>query len=165
MSRLLTELRGAGVELVATARGTLRVKAGGRDLDPSLKAAIVTHRDELLAALEAERSVSRGTTAPARKASEHSPGEPPSDRERRRQAVLDMLAGNSALRYAWLVEPEPALDNGENGAVIVALAIRGVGSCELSIERERYDPFRLLELIAAGDPGAVECRGAAEATS
>ncbi len=154
MSRLLAELRDAGVELVATARGTLRVKTGGRELDPRLKASIVTHRDELLAALEAERPASRGTTAPVRKPAEHSPGEPTSDRERRRQAVLDMLAGNPALRYAWLVEPESELDDGTSSDVIVALAIRDVGSCELTIERERYEPFRLLELIAAGDPGA-----------
>lgn len=144
MSRLLAALRSAGVELAVTARGTLRVKSGAHGLTPELKAEIVAHRDELLAALEAERAV----TAPAvvHETTATAACDPAADRTRRRRAVLDMLAAKPALRYAWLTEPD------RHGDYVVALAIRDVGTCELSIERECYDPFRLLELIAAGDP-------------
>lgn len=63
--------------------------------------------------------------------------------EARRQRVLAMLADRQSVRYAVLTDAEA-----ESDAVILALAIRGVGTCELRVPREKYDPFLLLDLIA-----------------
>jgi hypothetical protein len=57
--------------------------------------------------------------------------------------LLAMLAEPPAtIRYAWL-----SADAGDH--VIVAVAIRGIGSAEFRVARERYDPFKLLEFIAS----------------
>lgn len=67
-------------------------------------------------------------------------------RARRRDVVLAMLADRAENRYAWCVEPA-----GEY--VFVAFAIRDVGAAELTIEADRYDDARMLEIIAAsGEP-------------
>ena len=60
--------------------------------------------------------------------------------EARRQRVLDMLAGNPALRIAVVCD-------GEGDPVPVAVAIRDKGSCEVHIPAARFDPFALLELV------------------
>jgi len=62
--------------------------------------------------------------------------------ESRRQLVLAKLAERPRSRYAVIADPES-----DPGAVILALAIRGVATCELRIPREKYDPFLLLELV------------------
>lgn len=134
MSRLLKELRDGGIELAATADGKLRVKAAAATLSAECKAEILKHRAELLAALEAER------TAQAERAKRTA-----ENRDRRRASVLEMLERKPALRYGWLTEPGPF------GDVVVALAIRGVGTCELTIPKKRYDAGKLLELIAASE--------------
>ena len=65
------------------------------------------------------------------------------DRENRRQRVLKMLAdAPPAVHYAYLTD-----DKSHPEYVILALAIRGVGTCELSIPRDRYDPFLLMEML------------------
>lgn len=65
--------------------------------------------------------------------------------EARRRRVLAMLADSpSSIRYAWLADPNTQADY-----VSVALAIRDVGSCELRILKERYDPVRMMEIIEA----------------
>ena len=60
----------------------------------------------------------------------------------RMSKVFDKLQADSGLRYTMEthidVEPE---------AVILTLAIRGKGACELRIPKSRYDAFALLELI------------------
>jgi hypothetical protein len=65
------------------------------------------------------------------------------EREERRSAVVVMMAAapNSQRRF-WHVD-----DKSNSEYVIVTFGIRDVGTCELSILRERYDPFRLLEII------------------
>jgi hypothetical protein len=63
--------------------------------------------------------------------------------EARRQRVLAMLSGCQAVRYAVLTDSKAEPD-----AVILALAIRGVGTCELRVPRKKYDGFLLLDLIA-----------------
>jgi hypothetical protein len=66
--------------------------------------------------------------------------------ERRRASVLAMLDKQSeSTRYAWLTDARADPEH-----VIVALAIRDVGTCELSIPRERYDGFELLKVISDG---------------
>ena len=52
-----------------------------------------------------------------------------------------MLATDSNLRYGLVV------DNPDTDPVIVALAIRDVGRCELAIPAAHYDAFALLALI------------------
>lgn len=61
----------------------------------------------------------------------------------RRRRVLELLdAAPASTRYAYLTD-----DSADEHYVIIALAIRDVGSCELWIDRDRYDGFELLELI------------------
>jgi hypothetical protein len=62
--------------------------------------------------------------------------------EARRQRVLAILAARPGVRHAVLTDTEADPD-----AVILALAIKGVATCELRIPRQKYDPFLLLELI------------------
>ena len=61
--------------------------------------------------------------------------------EARRQCVLAMLAGRPGLRYAV------AVDNPDADPVILALAIHGVGTCELRIPAAKFDAFVLIDLI------------------
>lgn len=61
--------------------------------------------------------------------------------EARRQRVLAMLAKRPWSRYAVVV------DNPDTDPVILALAIHGVGTCELRIPRAKFDAFLLLDLI------------------
>lgn len=117
---LLQELRTAGIALMRTAEGKLRAQANQGVMTDEHKALIAAHKDELLAALEHEQSALIT----------------------RRRDVLAMLDENPDVRYAWLTDASAHPDR-----VIVALAIRGVASCELSIARHRYDPQKLLELI------------------
>lgn len=62
--------------------------------------------------------------------------------ESRRLRVLALLAEQPEVRYALTVD-----ELADPQAVTLTLAIRGVGTCELRIPREKYDPFLLLELI------------------
>lgn len=73
--------------------------------------------------------VSTGHTAP-----------PPADV--RIGKVIDRLHGDPGLRLAV----EANID-ADPDAVILTLAIRHKGACELRIPKEKYDPFLLLELI------------------
>jgi hypothetical protein len=61
--------------------------------------------------------------------------------ERRRQRAVAMLEVNPALRLAVVCDSE-------GDPVPVAIAIRGKGACEVHIPAARFDPFKLLELVA-----------------
>lgn len=61
--------------------------------------------------------------------------------EGRRQRVLAMLAERPGIKYAVVV------DSPNTDPVIVALAIRDVGTCEFAIPAANYDAFALLALI------------------
>jgi hypothetical protein len=61
--------------------------------------------------------------------------------EARRQRVLAVLAERPAIRYAV------AVDNSDADPVILALAIRDKGTCELCIPAAKFDAFVLIELI------------------
>jgi hypothetical protein len=67
---------------------------------------------------------------------------PESAVEIRRQRVLAMLRDRPTLRYAVVTDTTANPDS-----VIVALAIRGRGTCELLVPRDRYDGTLLLNLI------------------
>lgn len=59
----------------------------------------------------------------------------------RRRIVLGMLQADPTARYAWT-----CLDR-DSGPVVLVVAIRDVGTCELSVPRERFDALALPQLI------------------
>jgi hypothetical protein len=61
--------------------------------------------------------------------------------EARRQRVLAVLAERPGLRYAV------AVDNPDTDPVILALAIRDKGTCELRIPAAKFDAFVLIDRI------------------
>ena len=65
----------------------------------------------------------------------------------RARLVTRMLRRNPQLTHAYYTDDH---DPSQPDYVILALAIRGVGTCDLSIEREQYDPFTLLDVISRG---------------
>lgn len=60
----------------------------------------------------------------------------------RRRVVLDMLAADPTIRHAWT-----CADDGAD-PVILTLAVRGTGTCDLAVPRERFDALSLPMLIA-----------------
>ena len=68
--------------------------------------------------------------------------EPP-DVKARRLKVLRMLAEDDQPRkYYWATD-----DKAHPEFVFLTLAIRDVGTCEMSIPKEKYDPFLLMEIL------------------
>lgn len=63
-------------------------------------------------------------------------------RERRLERVLKMLEENPGIRRAFLTDSESDPDH-----VVLTLAIRNVGTCELLIPRDKFDGFAVLEVI------------------
>ncbi len=64
--------------------------------------------------------------------------------ESRRQRVLAMLKESPGITYAITSDTEA-----EQDAVIITLAIRDKGTCELRIPKERYDGLAILQIIEA----------------
>ena len=62
--------------------------------------------------------------------------------EARWQRVIMMLANNPDIRYAMTTDTDA-----DPEAVILTLAIRDKATCELRIQKAKYDPFLLLDLI------------------
>jgi len=67
-------------------------------------------------------------------------------REQRRQQVLAMMAQAPESKRCFCVTDTKAHPD----YVILAFAIRDVGSGELSIPSDQYDAFKLLEILAGG---------------
>jgi hypothetical protein len=63
-------------------------------------------------------------------------------REARQQQVLAMLEKNPGLQRAIYTDTQS-----DSGNVILTIAVRHLATCEMLIPKDRYDPFRLLELI------------------
>ena len=118
---ILDALKAKGVRL--TRDGGDLIATPRAALTDDLRALIRAHKVELLQAVER-------SSRPSSK-----------DTEGRRQRALAMLAGTRG-RYAVVTDTET-----EPEAVILALAIRDIGTCELRIPRARFDPFLLLELV------------------
>jgi len=74
----------------------------------------------------------------------HETVEPASDIQQkiRRLKVLAMLEANPDKQRAVYADTESDQDN-----VILTIAVRHLATCEMLIPKDRYDPFRLLELI------------------
>ncbi len=66
----------------------------------------------------------------------------PTPADERIEKMIAKLEADPGLRYAMKTHTEIDPD-----AVILTLAIRGKGACELRIPKSRYDAFALLELI------------------
>ena len=73
----------------------------------------------------------------------------PNSSDERIKMVAAQLESDPGLRVCveTHVPTEGAPDNAEPDAVILTLAIRGKGACELRIPKSRYDGISLLELI------------------
>lgn len=63
-------------------------------------------------------------------------------REQRREKVLRMLEENPGTQRAFVTDTESDPDN-----VIMTMAIRDTGTCEILIPQGKYDPFAVLEVI------------------
>lgn len=61
----------------------------------------------------------------------------------RRREVLDRLAADPDLNVAWTLD-----DRAETDPVVLTLAVRGAGCCEMAIPREKFDALELPQLIA-----------------
>ena len=66
----------------------------------------------------------------------------PTPADDRIEKMIAKLEGDPGLRYAMKTHDEIDPD-----AIILTLAIRGKGACELRIPKSRYDAFALLDLI------------------
>ena len=74
------------------------------------------------------------------------------ERRKRFESVLDMMAEDDQLRkYYWATD-----DKAHPEFVILTLAIRDVGSCEMSIPKEKYDPFLLMEILDRHKSGGAD---------
>ncbi len=63
--------------------------------------------------------------------------------EKRRKQVLQMMDGDTQRKkYYWLTDTDS-----DPRFVILAMAIRDVGTCELKIPRANYDPFLLVKAL------------------
>lgn len=67
---------------------------------------------------------------------------PPQDPESRREKLLQMLRDNPNVKYAMLSDliSEPAY-------AIVAVAIRGVATADIWIERDKYDGPAIIDMV------------------
>ena len=117
---LLHALQDRGLKLWA--EGDRLLVAPKERITDEARALIREHKPELLVALTSE-----------------APPDPAA--EARRQKVFAMLAERPEIGRAYVVE-----DSGQD-TVIIAWAIRGVCSSELSVPREKWDPFLFLELF------------------
>ena len=72
-------------------------------------------------------------------------------REHRRRQVLRMMAEDDRPRsHYW-----KTFDDAHPDFVILAFAIRGVGTGELSIPKEKYDQFLLMEILDKHQAGGT----------
>lgn len=63
-------------------------------------------------------------------------------REQRREKVLKMLEERPEIQRAFVTDTGSGRHN-----VILTLAIRNAGTCEMLIPKHKYDPFAVLEII------------------
>jgi hypothetical protein len=122
-SDLIGRLALAGVRLARI--GEDRIAAEPREaLTEELRTLIRQHKPELLAALA---PLSRG-------------------QELRRQRVLAKLKAEPDKQRVAIFDPDS-----DREFVICTLAIREVGTCELRIPRDRYDPWLVLDAMARAE--------------
>src|SRR5688500_11530814 len=114
---LILQLRSEGFS-VSAANSRLRI-APAEKLTDKLKQTILQSKNEILSQLQREEK-----------------------EESRRQKVLEMLASNPETQRAVIADQESDPDH-----VIITIGIRSVATFELMIDKTRFDPFTLLDLI------------------
>ena len=121
---------------------TLLARLEGRAVTPVAADAIadVTPKPAPMLACTPVTPVTAENDDTARKATSEPLSDPGAETRRRR--VLAMLAERPGIRCAVVTDTEA-----DPNAVIIALAIRGVGTCELRIPRQKWDPFLFLEAV------------------
>ena len=76
----------------------------------------------------------------------------PPDVEARRERLCKMMDEDDAERiYYWITDADS-----DPCCVILAIGIRGVGTCEMRIPKEKYDPFLLMEILDKHQAGGVD---------
>lgn len=126
-TELLERVRAAGVRLAALPGGRLWAEPSAL-LTDELRSEIRAHRAELLTLLaRLPKDASASLEAAV---------------EERRHRVLAELGRRPGARYAAVVD-----ESGASGPVVVAIAIRGVGTCEVTIPCEKWDPFLFFEFL------------------
>ena len=139
---ILQHLAAAGVKL--TRNGGNLIATPRAAVTPNVLHLIRQHKPELLDALS-DRSSNVPTAAPTIALDERcavTAGVMTPAAEARRHRVLAMLAERPGIRYAVITDAGTHSD-----AVILALAIRGVGTCDFRIPREKYDGVLLRVLM------------------
>ena len=121
----LAAARALGVVLSA-AGGELRYVAPAGALSPELRAALVEHKAELLAALAGEADAAAAQRAAA---------------SARRSRALALLAADAEPLHAVVA------DAGAD-PVLVTVAVRGKGTVELAIPAADFEPGAFLALVA-----------------
>ncbi len=114
-----------GVDLTISPTGTINA-LGHQDAIDRWVLVIREHKASIIAALKVGAGDTPNHTA----------------FDNRLDAVIRKLRDEGGLLYATEV-----YDDGESETVILSLAIRDKGACELRIPKSRYDAFKLLELI------------------
>ena len=72
--------------------------------------------------------------------------------EARHERLCKMMDEDDAERiYYWITDTDSDPNN-----VILAIGIRGVGTCEMRIPKEKYDPFLLMEILDKHQAGGVD---------
>ncbi len=74
------------------------------------------------------------------------------ERRKRLKSVLDMMAEDDQPRkHYWATD-----DKAHPEFVFLTLAIRDVGTCEMSIPKEKYDPFLLMNTLDQHNRNGVD---------
>jgi hypothetical protein len=129
---LLSQIQQHGGKIVLD--GSDLALSAPQPLPTDLVQELCLHKPELVAYLNTEAA----NTDPA---------------ERRRCDVLAMLEGNPRITRAFVTDDQAEADH-----VIVTVGIRGVGTCELRISKERYDGLAVLQLIEEHTGAAAQVR-------
>jgi hypothetical protein len=130
---IIRDAHQAGVTLTLTPVGTIKL-SGNKAAVVKWAPAIRDYKPEILTALQAANDT------------DHEPL-PDAGMEKRRRYVLRMLEQNPEINRATMAD-------GDADPVRVHLAVRGVGTCELSIAADRWDEFKFLELLEKMDKQA-----------
>ncbi len=76
----------------------------------------------------------------------------PPDVEARHERLRKMMDEDDAERiYYWITDADS-----DPCCVILAIGIRGVGTCEMRIPKEKYDPFLLMEILDKHQAGGID---------